>query len=217
MNISRRAGIGAATFVAAAAALTACGAPDAGSALTYEGGRITENTLAADAQALADAVGVPVSRSITEVTLNRMATFTLVEQAAQRAGIEVSQGEVDAAIEEQVARFGDRVQLEQAALQQGLLPAGLEEFIRVNLLYTKLAESKATDPAKPQTGEAIAKNYLTEVSDDIALQTNPRFGRWSAEKLQVIPAEDGLTREPDNAPSGTPGGLTLPGQTDQLQ
>lgn len=210
MKISRRAGVG--TALATVALLTACGAPDAGSALTYDGGRITEATLAADAQQLADLVGAPVSRTITEATLNRMATFVLVDEVADRAGIEVSQGQVDAAVDEQVQQFGSRARLEQAALQQGVPPSALEDYFRVNLVYSELVKSSATDPAKPETGEPIAQRYLSEVSNQISLRTNPRFGTWSAQKLQVVSNDDGLTRPPDNEVSGLPEGLTLPGQ-----
>lgn len=211
MRISRRAGFGAA--LATAALLTGCGAPDAGSAITYDGGRVTEATLAADAQKLADLVGVPVSRNVTEATLNRMATFTLVEQAAARAGVQVSQGDVNAAVQAQVEQFGSREALERTALRQGVPPSALEEFFRVNLLYSAIVKANATDPAKPETGESIAQNFLTEVSNDISLRTNPRFGTWSAKQLQIVPNDDGLTREPTNAlTSTTGGGLTLPGQ-----
>ncbi len=211
MKISRRVGIG--TTLATAALLAGCGGPpDAGSAITYDGGRITEATLAADAQGLADLAGVPVSRSITEATLNRMATFVLVEQAAERAGVQVSQGEVDAAVAAQAEQFGSREALEQAALRQGVPPSALEDFFRVNLIYTELVKANASDPAKPETGEAIAQSFLGEVSNDIALRTNPRFGTWSAKQLQVVPNDDGLTREPTNALTQSTGGLTFPGQ-----
>lgn len=195
-----RVGLG---LAAAALALSACGQPQAGSAVVWTDGRITDNELAATTDALTAELEIPDSPEVTQFTVTRLAQNVLFQEAADKAGVTVSQGDVDRTTADLVAQFGDEAALKDFLGQNGLTRAELEEQVRISLLAE--ATLKKIDPtADPQAGGSqLFTEYLTGVSEEIELQTNPRFGVWDPTRLAAVPSTNDLSRPPDNDQAAT--------------
>jgi hypothetical protein len=194
-------------------ALAACaGLPQAGSAIVWEGGRITDNQVAVTADQLAAEVGMELSPNLTQFTVNRLAQNVLVDEAAERAGVSVTAGQVEAFKAQLVAEVGGEAALAEVLAQSGVPRAELDAQAESSLLYQEL--TKKLDPeADPQQGSPKVAQYLVETSLDIELETNPRFGVWDPQQLSVVPDPNQLSRLPDNGQTGAlPEGMILPQQ-----
>jgi hypothetical protein len=189
-----RAGLG---LAAAALLITACGTTQAGSAIVWDTGRVTDNELAAQTQVLVDEFGVPESPELTQFTITRLAQNVVVEEAAQRAGVTVTDGEVERATSELIAEYGGEEALAEFLAQQGVPRGELSAQVRTSLLFQALSE-KVDPNFDPTTGSAIANQVLVQTSNEIALATNPRFGVWDPRRLTVVPDPNALSRPADN-------------------
>lgn len=185
------------------AALAACaGLPQAGSAIVWDGGRITDDQVAEVAGRLATEVDMELSPQLTQFTVNRLTQNVLVEQAAERAGVSVSAGEVEQATAELAAEYGGEEGLAQFLAESGVPRDELESQVEVSLLYQRLTE-KLDPGANQMTGSPVAAQYLVDTSLAIELETNPRFGVWDPKQLSVVPDPNQLSRLPDNDQSGS--------------
>ena len=189
------------TWTMAAAALlvavvaSGCGSVAPGAAAIVGDDRISESDLTEQVQAVLRAQGRPVdssAESIVDTTINQLVTASLVEQFAEREGIEVTQGEIDATVASVVAASGGEEALEQSLLQQDLAPDQLESLLRVNLLVQKIGQ--ALDPAgTPESQSSAVFLAIVAFSDEVGTQVNPRYGTWDAMNLAVGPAADDLS------------------------
>lgn len=197
MRISRRLGtLGAAATMVAL--LAGCGQSQAGSAITYTGGRITENFVAEQASETAEALDIVVTPRVTQVTIQRLATNTVVEAGAEELGVTVTGGDVDRLLEEAAAAAGGEEQLRQDLIDQGVPVSAIPTQARVAALATKMAEELAPGGDPMAQDEALG-TFLVNVGEEIELTVNPRFGQWRAEELTVVPTPDLLSRPADNA------------------
>ena len=189
------------TWTVAAAALivatvtTGCGSVAPGAAAIVGDERISERELTEQVQSVLRAQGRPVDSSapsVVGVTLSQMVTGTLVEQYAEREGITVTQGEIDAAVANLAAAAGGSEALVQSLLQQDLAPDQLESLLRVNLLVQKIGQ--ALDPAgTPETQSTAVFAAVVEFSSEVGTRVNPRYGTWDATSLLIGPASDDLS------------------------
>ena len=133
-------------------ALSACGdaAARSASAAVVAGTSISTDTLTglverglADPQA-AQQLGADRDTYQRQV-LARLINSEVLEEAARRLGVEVTQGEVD----EQIARFaeqaGGREQLEAQAAQSGISPTDLPDFVRDIVVEQELGDVLTED------------------------------------------------------------------------
>jgi hypothetical protein len=199
-----RAGIG---LAAAALLITACGQTQAGSAIVWDSGRITDNELAEQTQTLIDEFGVPESPELTQFTITRLAQNVVVDEAASREGVTVSDGEVQRAIDELIAEYGGEEALAEFLAQQGVPVSELEAQVRTSLQFQAISE-KVDPNFDPTVGSALANQLLVETSNDISLATNPRFGVWDPQQLTVVPDPNALSRPADNDLTLSPQQLT---------
>lgn len=197
MRISRRLGmLGAAATMGVL--LAGCGQSQAGAAITYDGGRITENYVAEQAAEAAEALGIVVTPRVTQVTIQRLATNTVVEAGAEELGVTVTGGEVDRLLNEAAEAAGGDEELTQALINQGVPVTAIPTQARVSALALKMAEELAPGGDSRAQDEALG-NFLVNVGEEINLTVNPRFGQWRAEELTVVPTPDILSRPADNA------------------
>ncbi|MEV1081063.1 SurA N-terminal domain-containing protein [Streptomyces sp. NPDC050211] len=193
-----------AAFVAAAPLLTACG-NDAhpGAAAVVGGQRITvsqlENRVSevreAQRAVVADEAqyeqAIAKTGSLTRDTLHGMVLDQVLHRAAQDAGVTVSRKEIQemrASLEEQA---GGAKGLETTWLQQyGVPPERLDENLRLQLEAQKLAENLGTDTGQPAFWEA-----LSDASDKLNVDLNPRYGAWDVEKSSRVDAKTPWVRE----------------------
>ncbi|MGI8538023.1 MAG: peptidylprolyl isomerase [Mycobacteriales bacterium] len=82
-------------------------------------------------------------------TLARLLNREILDAAAQAEGVTVSQGEVDALLEQFVMQVGSRETLEQQAAQSGIAPEDLTPFVRDIVLDMKLADQLTQDVEVP--------------------------------------------------------------------
>ena len=111
MKFSRNviSGVAIAVLGLGALSLTGCGANQAGAAALLGDERISESELNEQVQALLTAQGLPAQDSSAELitqTLDRLITTNLVHQLAEREGVAIDQGEVDAIRLQYLAQAG---------------------------------------------------------------------------------------------------------------
>lgn len=194
MSSTRKWIVGAAALIVAVVA-SGCGSVAPGAAAVVGEDRISERELTEQVQAVLRAQGRPVdsaAESIVATTLNQLVTASLVDQYAEQEGIEVDQGEIDAALAGVVAASGGEEALEQSLLQQDLAPNKLEALLRINLLVQKIGQ--ALDPAgTPESQSSAVFLAIVTFSDEVGTRINPRYGTWDSMNLTIGPAADDLS------------------------
>lgn len=189
-------------------ALAGCGPDQAGAAITYGSDRITDTTVATQAQELADALNIPLDERVTQATVQRLTTDAIVASAAERLDIKVTQGEVDALIADAVKNNGGKEALEQAALQQGILPSELPNQARTTLVAQRVANIVANGKDQQAQQQAVG-DYLIQLSKQLDVQVSPRFGTWNSDRLALGPVPNDLSKPP-----GDSLGQLVPGSSD---
>ena len=192
MKISRGMKVSLGTL-AVVAALAGCGPERAGSAVVLGTERITDETVAAKAATLATALKLPIDKQITGVTVQRLTSNAIVEEAASQAGITVTQGQVDELIDEAVQSNGGREQFEQLAIQQGLLPEDVPLQARISLLASALGEKLAPGVDQQAASTVIAQD-LVRVSNELNVTVSPRFGVWDSNQLRLDAPPNDLSK-----------------------
>lgn len=193
MGSRRRAMI--AGLAAAGLLFTGCGDVSPGAAAVVGDDRISESELTEQVEQVLIAQGRPVdssSQALVVTTLDRMITTSLVEQLAEREGVEVTQGELDATLATYAEASGGQDAFEETLLQQDLAPDDIPEIILVNILAQKLGF--ALDPqGSPESQSAAIFNAVTEFSQEVGTEVSPRYGTWDAVSLAVAGAPDDLS------------------------
>lgn len=175
--------------------LAGCGPTLAGSAAVVGDERLTDAQLSQTTSALTERVGIAESAQVSQAVLSRWVVAELVDELAQRKGIEVSKGAVDSAIADEVERAGGQEALEQSALQAGVLPEAIPEVVRTTLLIQEM--SKFTITGDDPTGQSGLLVQVQQLSDELEPQISPRFGTWDAQQLGVGALPDDLSTPAD--------------------
>ncbi|MBT2415239.1 SurA N-terminal domain-containing protein [Streptomyces sp. ISL-12] len=200
-----------AAIAAAAPLLTACG-NDAhpGAAAVVDGRRITVAQLedrvsevrAAQRAAVPDeaqyAQAISRTGSLTRDTLQSMVLDRVLHRAAQDAGVTVTRKEVQRMRTGLEQQAGGAKALETVWLQQyGIAPGRVDDNLRLQLEAQKLAEHLGTDTGQPAFWKA-----LSQTSEKLDIDLNPRYGTWDVEKSSRADAKTPWVREV--APAGVP-------------
>jgi peptidyl-prolyl cis-trans isomerase SurA len=177
--------------VLAGVVLSGCGQTLAGSAAVVGETRLTDSELSQTVSALSTQLDIPESAQVSQAVLSRWMVAQLVDQLADQNGIEVTKGEVDAAIASETENAGGREAFEQGALQAGVLPEGIPDAVRTSLLIDKMVKFTVTgdDP----TGQTGLITQVQQLSEDLDPQVSPRFGTWDAQQLTVGALPDDLS------------------------
>ncbi|MEV5550198.1 SurA N-terminal domain-containing protein [Streptomyces sp. NPDC052309] len=129
--------------------------------------------------------------SLTRDTLHGMVLDRVLHRAARDAGVTVTRKEVQqmrAGLEQQA---GGAQELRTVWLQQyGVPPGRLDENLRLQLEAQKLAEHLGTDTGQPAFWKA-----LSEASDQLNVDLNPRYGTWDVQKSGRVDAKTPWVRE----------------------
>ncbi|MQA84742.1 MAG: hypothetical protein GEV03_09000 [Streptosporangiales bacterium] len=189
-----------------AAALTACGQTPVkmGAAAIVDDERITTVQVQEAVRSFQEAhkrspvppeqLRLPDPQSLTRSELMLLLRFRIVEQAAEREGISVSEGEIDSFIAEQ----GSRRDLEMRAMVGGIPPDLLREAVREALIQEQLAGRLAPD-ADPTQAAPQVQRYLVDLARDLGVRVSPRYGRFDYSSLTVVAADDTLSRPESQA------------------
>lgn len=201
MRFSRRtsAGLVAVALGLLVLALSGCSTSQAGASALIGDQRISESELNKQVQELLAAQGLTAQDSSSELviqTLNRLIITALVDQLADREGVQVDQGEIDAIRLQYEAQLGGESQLEEQVLGEGVLPSDIDAVIKVNVQVSKLGQKLApTDDPGVQTQAVFVA--MTELSTEINTEVAPRYGTWDAENLTIGPEANSVSEPLD--------------------
>jgi hypothetical protein len=176
--------------------LAACGgAVAAGSAAVLGSERIPTSEVAAQLAEVNTARGLPAdtpNQAVTTGIINRLVITNLVEQAADRLGVTVTDGAVDADVLQLEANAGGRQALEDALLQSDIPPSQLISQVRVSLLVRDMGV--VLDPGgDPQTQNSAVFEYVVALSEELDVTVSPRFGTWDPAQLSLGPVPNDLS------------------------
>lgn len=173
---------------ALAVVMTACSSPmEAGSAAVVGNERISASDLTRNVQEYEaalrkagvqpDQMGLP--GSVPEVVLYQLANVKQAEQLVRKAGVRVSEGEVDQAID---AAQQQGATLDQNMLSRGMAPSLGRDYMRISVGIQKLLQQYGggTDEAAQQRGnERLQKEAAT-----ISISFNPRYGKINQQRTE---------------------------------
>ncbi len=169
--------------------LSGCGAMDAGEAAVSDEFRISQADVDAEISLVLDALGQPPAQppeGLATATTQRLVQDALFLAKAEELGVEVTQSQVDAGLAELAAQNGGQDALEQAALQAGIAPESLDDFVRTGLLIREIGQ-KLGSTADASVQSELARAELVAYSADIGVRVAPRYGRWDDSQLSIVP------------------------------
>ena len=178
--------------IAAALAVSAvlhgsCGSGAPGAAAVVGPDRISERELADAVGEVLRAGGRPentANADLTRTILDRMVKVALVDQAATRAGVVVTQGEIDRVMADYQQQAGGAAQFDGVLLGQGIAPSQADVAVKLNIQAQKLAEAIAPG-ADPQSAGMELVNALGQYSIMIGTEISPRYGTWDISNLSI--------------------------------
>ena len=183
-RLTRSAALAAAVLLGFSA-LTSCRADQVGTAAIVEGERITVEELQDSTQSFLDAVPSGEAASAQQAILQQMIVSAVIEKAAADADVTVTDGEVAAQRDEVLDSVREPAEAEGISAREFIVrqlsggqqqavvpPENLEQFIRDQLLASRLADN---DPAA--TNEA-----LVAAAEETEVEVNPRYGRWDPQQ-----------------------------------
>jgi SurA N-terminal domain len=199
LSPSRRA-LRAVLCAVAAVSLAACNTEQIGAAAVVGDSRITvaelQDQVSELADSLPDSAGAIGDQSAAQHTiLERMIQSMLLAAVAEDEGIEVSDADIDAFIDEQVTSQAPDGDIGPLLAQNNLTEATLRPFVRDQLIATELIEQLG--------GQEELIQVLTEKADEIGVTVNPRYGTWDG---VVLEQSSGSISEPESGSAETPAG-----------
>lgn len=209
MKLSRRVTV----MVAAGSviAVAACGPLDAGAAVVYNGGRVTENEVAAQVDELSTDLGLAPSARMTQFTVQRVVTNILIQSAADEVGVSATAGESEAWFAQASEASGGAAQLISGAAQQGIPASQVGTQVRIRVLADKIGD-KLMPGAESNARDLVVGEYLVGVAKNLNLNVSPRFGTWYPDRLTVGPPPNDLSEPAPAQSQGLPGQLVVPQQ-----
>ncbi|MFC5906172.1 SurA N-terminal domain-containing protein [Streptacidiphilus monticola] len=171
------------------AALSACsGTAQTGAAAVVGGQRITVASVEAQVADYRAAVGQATAVSFAERvgqadpqrTLDLLIQDRVAQGALARAGLTVTQGEIDRAEAAYQQQFGSREALAAAlAKNVGVSPNDLDVWMRLMIAQDKLLRAAGVDPNDEAARQAGWSKLLAAEGNRLGVKVNPRYGSWS--------------------------------------
>lgn len=177
----------AAALAATALILSACGSGAPGAAAVVGPERISERELADAVGEVLRAGGRPentANADLTRTILDRMVKIALVDQAATRAGVVVTQGEIDRVTADYEQQAGGPEQFGGLLLGQGIAPSQADAAVKLNIQARKLAEA-VSPGADPEAAGTELVNALGQYSLMVGTEISPRYGTWDISSLSI--------------------------------
>ncbi|MDP9398226.1 MAG: SurA N-terminal domain-containing protein [Actinomycetota bacterium] len=210
----------AATLLAAVLGLAACGQGQPGSAAVVEDRRIgvlelqesTRELLDARAARQPDASEEPADEATAQLgVLTQLVRSELLEEAAERNGVQVSEGQVDELLRQFEQQAGGREALEQDLVASGVPPSRLREIVRFIANQNALGERLAAQAGgAQQQGQTALRDLLVETARQAGVEVNPRYGTWDAEQLEVVGSPSGGLATPVTSAAPVPAPAPAP-------
>jgi hypothetical protein len=195
----------------AVVALAGCSADQAGTASQVGATRITDRQVAdlvSEVQEQDAAIkGATFDEKTSTIAAVTMLTRHLVlQEAAAKEGITVTQGEVDKFLSDiTTSQYGgDRQKLIDALVASSAVPKSqINDAARDQLVYNALL-AKIAPGVTDQTAQSQAfSDYLKKLNAEIGVDVSPRFGTWNVFSLGPVP-DDISTPAAGSSASATP-------------
>jgi hypothetical protein len=197
----------AATAALVVLALTGCGA-QAGAASVVGATSVRDSDVVAAVEGVRGAVGAENlaafdEAGVTKATVNRLTRHYLLDEAAARQGIVVTQAQVDDLISSTITSgfAGDPAKFQQALAAKSFVPPNeISAFAHDVLVTQELTKKLAPGgDATAQTNKLDA--YLGPLGKEMGIEISPRFGTWSFAASTIGDLPHDLTLAPATAPS----------------
>lgn len=183
--------------LAAALVLAACGGSGASPAAVVDGREITMEQLEREVTTGLALSGAPATRAATaefsRLTLGFLIRMDVVQTFAAREGIGVSTEEVEATMDELVARFGSREGFEQVLADRGVtegeVRVNVERSLLLDAMMLAVSERGLAPPEDPDTGPQGSVNPIGVRAGERSVDQEAAFGRWLGEQLRIAEVE----------------------------
>jgi hypothetical protein len=179
----------AATAVAAALCLSACGPLHEGAAATVGNARISVAALnAAVAKATATPTAdAPADRTSTvQSSLTALIQGDLIADGAKAKGVTVSETDIQSFLATQRQTNGTDAGTAQA---NGIALSDLHQAVYEALLLNKLITAVAGGSTDQTAQQKALTDYLGTVAKKEGISVNPRYGAWNATQFDVVPSD----------------------------
>ena len=202
----------AAAVAIVALAVTACSSPSAGTAVSVGGTTITTAQLSATVDELKGQVIALAGASwddekATSRVITDNVTYLLLDEAARREGITVTQGEIDSLINKAIQSnaAGDRAKFVENLAASGTPESQIPLAARAVLIKTALEKKVAPGATDATVIDKAVREYLGKVADDLGVDVAPRFGSWDTETAGLADPPNDLS-----VPGGTASATATP-------
>lgn len=189
INAARRSALLLVALAASACSLTNTGDPNTAAQVGDE--RIPTATIdvqfeaisnseAFQQQAQQDASGQLVAQAQSQLVTSSVRS-AILNVVAERNDVQVSDADVDAAVEEIVTQVGGQEEFERRLAQQGVPERLFLQQVRDQEIQTALQEQVGGD------GDFVA--FIRDEIADVPIRVNPRYGAWNETSLDVQPSD----------------------------
>ena len=191
-----------ATMVLGVAVLTGCSdSPKlAGSAVVVNGKVILASEVAERVDKVRAQIQVTDPALITEVpsliqinqrAVDHFVLVSLLDEVVVREGINITDLDVTAYKEEVFAQYAKET-IEAQLASQNAVPADDVDGFMYEILVQRALMDKLAPDADRQTRTQALFDYLTELSKELNVELNPRFGKWDPTNLISTPGDETL-------------------------
>ena len=191
-----------ATMVLGVAVLTGCSdSPKlAGSAVVVNGKVILASEVSERVDKVRAQIQVTDPALITEVpsliqinqrAVDHFVLVSLLEEVVAREGINITDLDVTAYKEEVFAQYAKET-IEAQLASQNAVPADDVDGFMYEILVQRALMDKLAPGADRQTRTQALFDYLTNLSQELDVELNPRFGKWDPTNLISTPGDETL-------------------------
>ena len=191
-----------ATMVLGVAVLTGCSdSPKlAGSAVVVNGKVIPASAVSERVDKVRAQIQVTDPALITEVpsliqinqrAVDHFVLVSLLDEVVVREGINITDLDVTAYKEEVFAQYAKET-IEAQLASQNAVPADDVDGFMYEILVQRALMDKLAPDADRQTRTQALFDYLTELSKELNVELNPRFGKWDPTNLISTPGDETL-------------------------
>ena len=135
---------------------------------------------------------VPSLVQISQRSVDHFVLHALIEEAAKREGINVTEQDVVSYREDIFAQYTKDAIEAQLVTQNAVPTTGVDEFMFEILVQRALMEKFSPGGTKAAQTQALI-DYITNLSQEIGVELNPRYGKWDPSNLMSTPGDKTLS------------------------
>jgi len=191
-----------ATLILGVAVLSGCSdsPKQAGSAVVINGKVIPASAVAERVDKVRAQIQVTDPSLITEVpsliqinqrAVDHFVRAALFAEAVSREGIKVTERDVAAYRDEVFAQYAQE-SVEAQLVSQNAVPASEVNAFMYEIMVQRILMEKLAPGADNQTQFIAMSDYLSNLSDELGVELNPRFGKWDPSNLISKPGDETL-------------------------